>query len=189
MWTAQSEIIYYVICALFEFCQDSVHSLSLRCAIDFNCLFLLSFVPHWQNQRSLLLPIGDFVSFLKTAVLSRSQNRRFCLIHKFGDFVSFSESAILSHFQNRRFCPTLKTAVLSRIRSECQVVCLNLRKLNGCYNGITSPFASAFSSHFQWSMYCTADSGGDAISSVERISCSKLKKRPLSWCFDGTKNT
>ena len=41
--------------------------------------------------------IGDFVSFWKSAILSRFQNRRFCPVFKIGDFVPFSKSAVLSH--------------------------------------------------------------------------------------------
>ena len=39
---------------------------------------------------------------------------------KIGGFVSLSKSAILSRFQNRLFCLTLKSAVLSRIPSQHQ---------------------------------------------------------------------
>ena len=73
--------------------------------------------------------MGCFVSFSRSAILFRSQNRLFCpapflyyyksavLSHfKVGSFVSLSNSAILSRFQNQLFCPTLKLAVLSRIR-------------------------------------------------------------------------
>ena len=103
---AHSEIIYYVTCAHFEFFQDSVPLLSLRCAIE----LIVYYRVFSCNQK-----ISDLY-YYQSAILSRSNERRFCLVHKIGDFVSFSESAILSHFQNRRFCPTLKTAVLSRIR-------------------------------------------------------------------------
>ena len=98
---AQSEIIYYVMCALFEFFQDSVHSLSLGCAIELNVY------SNWALFRTD--KISDLY-YYQSAILSRSNKRRFCLVRKIGDFVSFSESAILSHFQNRQFCPTLKTA-------------------------------------------------------------------------------
>ena len=60
------------------------------------------------------------LSHLKSAVLSRFRNARFCLVFEIGGFVSFKigcfvsfsksadlshlKSAVLSRFRNRRFC-------------------------------------------------------------------------------------
>ena len=67
-----------------------------------------------QNQNTLaqmtsatvpIFKIGGFFSLSKSAIWSRSQNWRFCLIIKISYYVPFSKSAVLSHYQNRLFRP------------------------------------------------------------------------------------
>ena len=106
---AHSEIIYYVMCAHFESFQDSVHSLSLRCAIE---LFILI----------------ELCSALRKSAIFVITNRRFCLVLINSGFVSFTKSGILSRFQKRRFCFTFKSAVLSHLKNGgCLASISNIR--------------------------------------------------------------
>ena len=97
--TAQCEIIYYVMCAHFEFLQDSVHSLSIFCAIE---IIVYSYLALFRTDN-----ISNFY-YYQSVILSRSNKQRFCLVRETGGFVSFTKSAILSRFQNRQFCLIFK---------------------------------------------------------------------------------
>ena len=120
--TAQSETIYYVMCALLEF----LHSLSLRCAIELFifielCSALTKSSIFINNRRFCLVLInGGFVSFAKSAVLSHSQNRRFCLVFRIGDIVSLSKSVVLSRLKNGGFVshPKILLQLVSRLHRK-----------------------------------------------------------------------
>ena len=99
-------------CTHFEIFHNSVHSLSLRCAIE---IIVSSYWALFRFDK-----ISDFYYYQLT-ILSFSKKRRFCLGRKIGDVVSFTKTAILSCFQNRWFCLTLKIGsfVPSKKRRYC----------------------------------------------------------------------